>query len=106
MEVDLSPRRSSTGARSRSCLPASGHIAGVVNPPAAKKYGYWTNPTNAKTPDAWLQAAQQTPGSWWPEWDKWVDQYGGGEVPARQPGDGKLKAIEDAPGSYVRVRAA
>jgi polyhydroxyalkanoate synthase len=88
------------------CLSASGHIAGVVNPPAAKKYCYWTNPNNAKTPDAWLQSAQQTPGSWWTEWDGWVDQYGGGDVPARQPGDGKLKAIEDAPGSYVRVRAA
>jgi polyhydroxyalkanoate synthase subunit PhaC len=88
------------------CLSASGHIAGVVNPPAAKKYCYWTNPTNAKTPDAWLQSAQQTPGSWWTEWDTWVDQYGGGDVPARQPGDGKLKALEDAPGSYVRVRAA
>jgi polyhydroxyalkanoate synthase len=88
------------------CLSASGHIAGVVNPPAAKKYCYWTNPNNAKTPDAWLQSAQQTPGSWWTEWDSWVDQYGGGDVPARQPGDGKLKALEDAPGSYVRVRAA
>ncbi len=88
------------------CLSASGHIAGVVNPPAAKKYCYWTNPTNAKTADAWLQGAQQTPGSWWTEWDGWVDQYGGGDVPARQPGDGKLKALEDAPGAYVRVRAA
>jgi polyhydroxyalkanoate synthase len=88
------------------CLAASGHIAGVVNPPSAEKYSYWTNDAKKlpHTPDAWLQAAQQKPGSWWPEWKTWLDQFSGGEVPARRPGDGRLKVIEDAPGAYVKVR--
>ncbi|HYD29769.1 MAG TPA: class I poly(R)-hydroxyalkanoic acid synthase [Azospirillaceae bacterium] len=86
------------------CLAASGHIAGVVNPPAAEKYCYWTNDKPAKNPDAWLQAAKQTPGSWWPEWNRWVGESSNGKVPARQPGSGKLKALEDAPGSYVKAK--
>ena len=86
-------------------LAASGHIAGVVNPPAAGKYSHWTNDRNPPTPEEWLKGATQHPGSWWPTWDAWVKQYGGGEVPARIPGDGKLKPIEDAPGSYVKVKA-
>ena len=85
-------------------LSASGHIAGVVNPPGSK-YGHWQNETNPPTPDEWLAGATEVSDSWWPTWDKWVSQYAGGEVPARQPGDGKLKPIEDAPGSYVKVRA-
>lgn len=87
------------------CLAGSGHIAGVVNPPADKpKYGYWLNPKNEKTPDAWFEGAEQHEGSWWPEWAKWMSKHGGGKVAARMPGDGKLKAIEDAPGSYVKSR--
>ena len=86
-------------------LAASGHIAGVINPPAAKKYCYWTSPKNPEAPDDWLAGAEEHPGSWWPNWAKWVGKYGGGKVPARAPGEGKLKVIEDAPGSYVRVRA-
>jgi len=90
------------------CLSASGHIAGVVNPPAAKKYCYWTvdnkNGAAPAAPDEWLARAVQHPGSWWPEWSKWVARFGGGKVKARRPGDGKLKPIEDAPGSYVRVK--
>ena len=85
-------------------LAASGHIAGVVNPPAAKKYSHWVNDKNPPTPEEWLKTAQEKPGSWWPEWHDWVKQYGGGDAPARKPGDGKLKPIEDAPGSYVKVR--
>ena len=85
-------------------LSASGHIAGVVNPPGSK-YGHWENDKNPPTPDDWLAAATKHDGSWWPVWEDWVAQYAGGEVPARQPGDGKLKPIEDAPGSYVKVRA-
>jgi polyhydroxyalkanoate synthase len=88
------------------CLAGSGHIAGVVNPPEAKKYAYWTNPKLPKSPEAWFQAATQTEGSWWGEWDKWIQKFSGGTVPARQPGDGKLKPIEDAPGSYVKLRIA
>ncbi|MBY6265510.1 class I poly(R)-hydroxyalkanoic acid synthase [Azospirillum sp. 412522] len=85
-------------------LGASGHIAGVVNPPAANKYCYWTSDKLAKTSDEWLEKATQTAGSWWPEWNKWVGQYANGKVPARQPGDGALPALEDAPGSYVKVK--
>jgi polyhydroxyalkanoate synthase len=85
-------------------LSASGHIAGVVNPPGSK-YGHWENPENPPDPDAWLAAAVRIDESWWPDWEKWVAQYGGGEVPARHPGDGKLTPIEDAPGSYVKVRS-
>ena len=85
-------------------LAASGHIAGVVNPPAAAKYNYWTNGKLPKDPAAWLKTARQEPGSWWPEWGKWIAEFAGGTVPARRPGDGKLAAIEDAPGAYVKVR--
>jgi len=88
------------------CLAGSGHIAGVVNPPEAKKYFYWTNAKLPKIPDAWFQGATQTEGSWWPEWDKWVQKFDGGPVPARMPGDGRLKPVEDAPGSYVKLRTA
>jgi polyhydroxyalkanoate synthase len=84
-------------------LAASGHIAGVVNPPASEKYSYWTNGKNPATPDAWFANAKEQSGSWWPEWAKWAGKHGGGEVKARKPGNGKLKVIEDAPGSYVKV---
>jgi polyhydroxyalkanoate synthase len=97
-----------TGGPARFCLAASGHIAGVVNPPAANKYCYWTLPSkkkNPKTPEKWLENAVQHEGSWWPEWDKWMQRHCGSKVPARKPGDGKLKPIEDAPGSYVKVKA-
>ena len=87
------------------CLSAAGHIAGVVNPPNAKKYCYWTNGHKASSPDEWFANAEQHPGSWWTEWGKWIAKFGGGKVKARMPGEGKLKAIEDAPGSYVRVKA-
>lgn len=86
-------------------LASSGHIAGVVNPPDSNRYSYRTNTKKPKSPDAWLEGATEHQGSWWPDWDKWVKKYAAGEVDARTPGDGKLKAIEDAPGSYVRVRS-
>ena len=85
-------------------LGASGHIAGVVNPPDKQKYGYWTNDTFPDEPDAWLNSAGEHPGSWWPHWMEWLKPYAGDLVPARTPGDGKLTPIEDAPGSYVKVR--
>jgi len=85
-------------------LSASGHIAGVVNPPEAGKYCFWTNSKKIKDPDAWLKSATQTEGSWWPDWQNWVAKAAGAKVPARVPGAGKLKALEDAPGSYVKVR--
>ena len=85
-------------------LSASGHIAGVVNPPGSK-YGHWENDQNPPTAEEWLATATAVRDSWWPVWERWVAQYAGGEVPARHPGDGKLKPLEDAPGSYVQVRA-
>ena len=88
----------------RFVLGGSGHIAGIINPPAANKYGYWINEQPADTPPAWLEAATQHPGSWWTDWAKWVEQYAGEKVAARVPGDGKLKALEDAPGSFVKLR--
>jgi len=89
----------------RFVLSGSGHIAGVVNPPAAKKYNYWTNDAKAKTPEAWLENATDNAGSWWSDWDKWLEGKSGPMVPARKPGSGKLKVIEDAPGTYVKARA-
>ncbi len=85
-------------------LSASGHIAGVVNPPGSK-YGHYENDANPPTPEEWLAGATTHEGSWWPVWQRWVARYAGGEVAARTPGDGKLTPIEDAPGSYVKVRA-
>jgi len=87
-------------------LAASGHIAGVVNPPAAKKYCYWENDKTPRNPDDWLKAAKQRAGSWWPGWNAWVKAFAGKrDVPARVPGSGKLKALGDAPGTYVHGRA-
>jgi polyhydroxyalkanoate synthase len=88
----------------RFVLGGSGHIAGIVNPPAANKYGYWTNDKLPDAAQAWLASATQHPGSWWTDWAKWVETYAGDKVRARNPGKGKLKAIEDAPGSYVKLR--
>jgi len=85
-------------------LSASGHIAGVVNPPGSK-YGHWRNGATPPSAEEWFAGAVAEPGSWWPVWQRWVEKYGGGEVPARRPGDGQLKPLEDAPGSYVKVRA-
>jgi polyhydroxyalkanoate synthase len=91
--------------KSHFVLSGSGHIAGMVNPPAANKYGFWTNEKLPATPDAWFASAKQHEGSWWPNWRQWVTPHLGREVPARVPGKGKLKVIEAAPGSYARIRA-
>ena len=87
-------------------LASSGHIAGVVNPPVSDRYSYRTNAKKAKTPAVWLEGATEHKGSWWPDWDKWVKKFAGTQVAAREPGKGKFKAIEDAPGSYVKVRSS
>jgi polyhydroxyalkanoate synthase subunit PhaC len=86
-------------------MAGSGHIAGVVNPPVKNKYQYWTGPKprNADL-NGWLEKAKEYPGSWWPDWLVWLTRQSPTEVPARTPGEGALKAIEDAPGSYVRAR--
>jgi polyhydroxyalkanoate synthase len=84
-------------------LGESGHIAGVINPPAAKKYRYWTQADLPATPEAWLAAATPHDGSWWLHWLEWLKPHAGPQVPARVPGTGKLLPLEEAPGSYVKV---
>ncbi len=93
------------GGDTRLVVAGSGHIAGVVNPPDANKYQYWLNEKGADTLEGWLEGAEEHLGSWWPDWAKWTGERSGKKVKARKPGDGKLKAIEDAPGSFVKVRS-
>jgi polyhydroxyalkanoate synthase subunit PhaC len=91
----------------RFVLAGSGHIAGVVNPPANMKYGHLVSDESSgfETVDEWLQQAEERPGSWWVDWDAWLAPLSGPLVPAREPGSGGLTPIEDAPGSYVLVRS-
>jgi polyhydroxyalkanoate synthase len=91
----------------RFVLAGSGHIAGVVNPPEAEKYQYWINEAKVGSLDEFIAGAKETKGSWWPDWIRWIRDISDEEVPvegARIPGEGKLPAIEAAPGSYVRAR--
>jgi polyhydroxyalkanoate synthase subunit PhaC len=88
-------------------LAGSGHIAGVVNPPSLGKYQYWTNDGQPECLEAFIAGATETKGSWWPDWLDWIKAHNGKTVTAdggRIPGGGKLKAIEEAPGSYVKAR--
>ncbi len=87
----------------RFVLAASGHIAGVVNPPTKQKYCHWINEELPESADKWLESAKEYPGSWWPDWDNWQKQFTGEKVPARAVGSGKLKPLCDAPGTYVKV---
>ncbi|GIX17092.1 MAG: class I poly(R)-hydroxyalkanoic acid synthase [Rhodothalassiaceae bacterium] len=90
----------------RFVLAGSGHIAGVVNPPAAGKYQYWTRrPPYPKDFRRFLETAEERPGSWWPHWLDWLKRHLGREVPAREPGSPDFPPLADAPGEYVRVRA-
>ncbi|MDP9095967.1 MAG: alpha/beta fold hydrolase, partial [Pseudomonadota bacterium] len=93
------------GGENRFTLAASGHIAGVVNAPEGGKYSYWTSDTLAKDPETWLGSATEIAGSWWPDWQRWILARDREEVPARHPGDGALRLIEPAPGSYVKVKS-
>ncbi len=93
------------GGPTRFTMAGSGHIAGVINAPAANKYQHWTNDALPDTLDEWLGGAVEHPGSWWPVWSTWLKERSGGEVPARDPASGPLKPIEDAPGSFVKVRS-
>ena len=91
----------------RFVLAGSGHIAGVVNPPAANKYQYWTADGDYGSLAQFLAAAEEHPGSWWPDWFGWIQSHGGKKVKAtgrRKPGVGGEAALEDAPGSYVKRR--
>lgn len=89
----------------RFIIAGSGHIAGVINPPAAHKYQHWTNDKLPPTVEEWQAGATEHPGSWWGDWDAWLSRLSGKKVPARKPGGGKLKVLGDAPGTYVKVKA-
>ncbi|HWP10610.1 MAG TPA: class I poly(R)-hydroxyalkanoic acid synthase [Ramlibacter sp.] len=92
--------------KKRFVMGASGHIAGVINPPANKKRSYWTNEKLPQTVDEWLKGATEHPGSWWPEWSGWLKGHAGKQIPApKNYGKGKYKAIEPAPGRYVKAKA-
>ena len=88
----------------RFILGGSGHIAGIINPPARGKYDYRVIDGLVSNPDEWAAGAERHAGSWWPEWQSWIAPMSGASIAARQPGSGKFKALEDAPGSYVKAR--
>lgn len=88
----------------RFILGGSGHIAGIINPPEAGKYNYRVIDGLSDDPDGWADAAEVNPGSWWPEWQRWIGPMSGEQTAARVPGAGALTVIEDAPGSYVKKR--
>lgn len=94
------------GADPRFVLAASGHVAGVINPPARNKRSYWTHDDLSGDAMGWLKAAEERPGSWWPDWDAWMKRYSSGTVaaPAR-PGNDRYQPIEDAPGRYVKQKS-
>src|SRR5713101_2099666 len=111
LEDHIAPWKSTyKGARilsgpTRFVLGGSGHVAGIVNPPSAKKYGYWTAAELPESADEWRAGARRSEGSWWIDWQAWIAGLNGPDrVPARVPGTGALQALEDAPGSYVSVR--
>jgi polyhydroxyalkanoate synthase len=94
------------GGDVRYVLAGSGHIAGVVNPPAKNKYQYWTGGPVKGSLDRWIEKAEEHPGSWWPDWQAWIESLDDKRVKKkRKPGGGKLKPLEDAPGSYVKMKA-
>jgi polyhydroxyalkanoate synthase len=94
------------GGAVRFVLGGSGHIAGIINPPAAKKYHYWTNAGFPATPEAWLETAERQPGSWWDDWQAWIAAQNADEpkVSARVPGERELQVLEQTPGSYAMLR--
>ena len=93
------------GGPVRFMLAGSGHIAGVINPPAANKYNHWINEEQPRDLDTWMETAEEHPGSWWNDWDNWLKKHSGAKVVARNPGDAGLDVIEDAPGRYVSVKS-
>jgi polyhydroxyalkanoate synthase len=93
------------GGKTTFTLAGSGHIAGVINAPAAGKYQHWTNSALPSSLDEWQAAAEQHPGSWWPHWAAWLAQRSGKQIPARDPAAGPLQPLEDAPGNFVKVRS-
>ncbi|MFZ1990286.1 MAG: class I poly(R)-hydroxyalkanoic acid synthase, partial [Alphaproteobacteria bacterium] len=93
------------GGDKRFIVAGSGHIAGVINPPDAHKYQYWTSDDLSGSLDQWWAGAKEHPGSWWVDWDAWLSKLSGEKISARKPGDGKLKVLGDAPGTYVKIKS-
>jgi len=94
------------GAKAKFVLGASGHIAGTINPAGKNKRSYWVHDKLEPDAESWLAKARERPGSWWPEWSKWLKPHAGKLVPARKKlGDAKRRPIEPAPGRYVKERA-
>jgi polyhydroxyalkanoate synthase len=92
------------GGDVRFVLGASGHVAGVINPPAKKKRSHWKNEGSLEA-EAWFESAEEYPGSWWPDWDSWLKKRGSGTIPAPKAGSRKYPPIEPAPGRYVREKS-
>jgi polyhydroxyalkanoate synthase len=90
----------------RFIMAQSGHIAGIVNPPSKKKYGYYTNPDLNQSPEDWLQQATFVSGSWWEDWGAWLVVHSGEKKSARPVGSNAFGPISDAPGIYVRMRSS
>jgi polyhydroxyalkanoate synthase subunit PhaC len=86
-------------------MAGSGHIAGVINPVSKPKYQYWTGGKPKGKFENWVEKAQEHPGTWWPYWFSWLEQQAPKRVKARVPGEGKLKPLAPAPGTYVKVKA-
>jgi polyhydroxyalkanoate synthase subunit PhaC len=93
------------GGETRLVVAGSGHIAGVINPPEARKYQHWINESGAATVEDWFKGATEHEGSWWLDWADWITARSGDKVSAPVPGDGKLDVLGDAPGTYVRMRS-
>jgi polyhydroxyalkanoate synthase len=94
------------GTDPRFVLAASGHVAGVINPPARNKRSYWTHDNLDCDAAAWLEKADEKSGSWWPDWDAWLKRLSTGTIPApKQAGNASYRAIEKAPGQYVKLKS-
>ena len=94
------------GKEPRFVLAASGHVAGVINPPARKKRSHWLNDNLEGDAEDWLDNAVERPGSWWPDWDAWMKRHSSGTVSApTEPGNDKFHVIEPAPGRYVKTKS-
>jgi polyhydroxyalkanoate synthase len=94
------------GGAARFVLAASGHVAGVINPPARNKRSHWLNDDLESDPQGWIDAAEEKPGSWWPDWDAWMKRHSSGTIPApAQQGNARFSLIEPAPGRYVKEKS-
>jgi polyhydroxyalkanoate synthase len=94
------------GTDPRFVLAASGHVAGVINPPARNRRSHWVNDNLNSDANGWLESAEEKPGSWWPDWDSWMKSHSSGTVQAaRELGNAAFPVIEIAPGRYVRQKS-